>query len=236
MSRPPETYDAAKAAEQAHRVVGEIAQEADEPMTVNIDPDRTRETATTGFSRMRTEWRSGEAAEVAGVMQQAQGIIHRAFPGAYLIMNELWGVVREAETTPDPTTGEITIVTDLFGWPVWKKLPSGAYIEDYSRLTDREKEDFLLRITTHLMEWHQQAATLWGTSMLAKARWEESMGNGFIAPTGRATVEERTHRGRVYAAEDRYHAIFRAAVSRAAEALVRSMELIGQRLKDSLTA
>lgn len=62
------------------------------------------------------------------------------------------------------------------------------------------------------------------------------MGVGFISPTGRVTVEERTQRGRVYAAEDRYHAIFRSAVNRSAEALVRSMELIGQRLKDSLTA
>lgn len=232
MSSLPETYDVTKAAEQANRVVSEIAREADRPVTVDIDPDRTRETSTTGFSRMRTEWRPGEGAEVAGIVQQAQGIIHRAFPDAYLVMNELWHLVREPVV--DETTGEIQ--TDVFGWPKWKKWPSGAYIEDYSKLTGREKDDFLLRITTGLLEWEQKASTLWLESMLAKARWEESMATGFVAPTGRATVEERTQRGRAYAAEDRYHAIFRAAVSRSAEQLVRSLERVGQRLKDSLTA
>ncbi|MGA5598464.1 hypothetical protein ACPCSE_29940 [Streptomyces cellulosae] len=221
-----------KAAEQAGRVVGEIAREADGPVEPDIDPDRTRETTRTGFSRMRTDWRPGESAEVAGITQQAQGLIHRAFPDAYLIMNELWQLVREPVV--NERTGEIQ--TDLFGWPVWKKWPSGAYIEDYTKLTDREKDDFLLRITTGLLEWEQKASTLWLEAMLAKGRWEESMATGFVAPTGRATVEERTQRGRSFAAEDRYHAIFRSAVSRSAEALVKSMERIGQRLKDSLTA
>jgi hypothetical protein len=232
MSSLPETYDTTKAAEQANRVVGEVAREADGPLAVDIDPDRTRETATAGFSRMRTEWRPGEGAEVAGIVQQAQGIIHRAFPDAYLVMNELWGLVREPVV--NEATGEI--VTDLFGWPQWKKWESGAYIEDYTKLSNREKDDFLLRITTHLLEWEQKASSLWLESMLAKGRWEESMASGFVAPTGRATVEERTQRGRAYAAEDRYHAIFRAAVSRSADSLIRSLERIGQRLKDSLTA
>lgn len=226
------TLSQGKAVEQAHRVIGEIAREADEPLTPDIDPDRTRETTRTGFSRMRTEWRPGEAAEVAGIVQQAQGIIRRTFPDAFLVMNELWMLVREPVV--NETTGEV--VTDLFGWPEWKKWPSGAYIEDFSKLTNRERDDFLHRITTNLLEWEQKASTLWLESMLAKGRWEESMATGFVAPTGRATVEERTQRGRAYAAEDRYHAIFRASVSRSAEALVKSLERIGQRLKDSLTA
>jgi hypothetical protein len=222
-----------QAAQQANRVIGEIAREADGPLEPDIDPDRTRETSTSGFSRMRTEWRSGEGADVAGVVQQARGIIHRTFPDAYLVMNELWFLVREAVV--DETTGEV--LTDIFGWPQWRKWPSGAYIEDYSKLTNREKDDFLLRITTGLLEWEQQASTLWLESMLAKGRWEEAMAVGFTAPTsGKSTVEDRTQRGRVYAAEDRYHAIFRAAVSRSAEQLVKSLERIGQRLKDSLTA
>jgi hypothetical protein len=222
----------AQAAKQANRVVGELAREADKPLTVDIDPDRTRETATAGFSRMRTEWRPGEGAEVAGIVQQAQGIIYRAFPDAYLVMNELWMLVREPIV--DQGTGEIK--TNLFGWPEWQKHPSGAYVEDYTRLANREKDDFLLRITTGLLEWEQKASTLWLESMLAKGRWEESMATGFVSPTGRVTVEERTQRGRAYAAEDRYHAIFRAAVSRSADSLIRSLERIGQRLKDSLTA
>jgi hypothetical protein len=222
-----------QAAKQADRVVGELAKEADEPVTVDIDPDRTRETSSTGFSRMRTEWRPGEADEVAGIVQQARGIIHRTFPAAYLVMNELWMLVREPVV--NETTGEV--ITDIFGWPEWKKWPSGAYVEDYTKLTGREKDDYLLRITTGLLEWEQQASALWLESMLAKGRWEEAMASGFTAPVqGKTTVEDRTQRGRTFAAEDRYHAIFRAAVSRSAEQLVRSLERIGQRLKDSLTA
>lgn len=221
-----------EAAKQATRVVGELAREPDGPMEVDIDPDRTRETVRTGFSRMRTEWRPGDGEEVAGIVAQAQGIIHREFPDAYLLMNDLYALVREPVC--DPGTGEF--IVDVFGWPQWKKLPSGAYAEDYSRLTDREKDDFLLRITTMLVEWEQQASAKWLESMLAKARWEEAMAEGFIAPTGRATVEERTQRGRAHAAEDRYHAIFRAAVSRQADQLVKSLERLGQRLKDSLVS
>lgn len=228
-----ETLDDAQAVDQAHRVIGEIAREADQPLTVDIDPDRTRETSTTGFARMRTDWRPGEGAEVLGIVQQAQGIIHRTFPDAYLIMNELWELVRN----PVVNVGTGEIKTDIFGWPEWVKLPSGAYEEDYTRLTAREKEDFLLRITTGLLEWEQKASSVWLEAMLAKGRWEEAMATGFTAPMqGRTTVEDRTQRGRAYAAEDRYHAIFRAAVSRSAEQMVRSMERLGQRLKDSLTA
>ncbi|MFI0967016.1 hypothetical protein ACH4S8_37380 [Streptomyces sp. NPDC021080] len=224
--------DNAQAVDQAHRVIGEIAREADKPVAVDIDPDRSRETATTGFARMRTDWRPGEGAEISGILQQASGIIHRMFPDAYLLMNELWELVRNPVVIMP--SGEIK--TDIFGWPEWEKLPSGAYVEDYTRLTAREKEDFLLRITTGLLEWEQKASTTWLEAMLAKGRWEEAMATGFISPTGRVTVEERTQRGRAYAAEDRYHAIFRAAVSRSAEQLVRSLERLGQRLKDSLTA
>ncbi|MEV7675177.1 hypothetical protein [Streptomyces sp. NPDC088752] len=227
-----ETFDSAQAVDQAHRVIGEIARESDEPISVDIDPDRTRETSTTGFSRMRTDWRADDSGMVHGIVQQAQGIIHRTFPDAYLIMNELWWLVREARVNKD--TGEV--ITNLFGWPEWEKLPSGAYKEDYTRLTAREKEDFLLRITTGLLEWEQKQSSTWLEAMLAKGRWEEAMATGFISPSGRVTVEERTQRGRAYAAEDRYHAIFRASVSRSAEQLVRSMERLGQRLKDSLTA
>ncbi|MFD8650689.1 hypothetical protein [Streptomyces mirabilis] len=228
-----ETLDDTQAVDQAHRIIGEIAREADEPLTVDIDPDRTRETSSTGFARMRTDWRPGEGAEILGIVQQASGIIHRTFPDAYLIMNELWELVRN----PVVVVGTGEIKTDIFGWPEWVKLPSGAYEEDYTRLTAREKEEFLLRITTGLLEWEQKASSVWLEAMLAKGRWEEAMATGFTAPMqGRTTVEDRTQRGRVYAAEDRYHAIFRAAVSRSAEQLVRSMERLGQRLKDSLTA
>lgn len=222
----------AQAAQQANRVVGEISREADEPLAPNIDPDRARVNSP-NFSRMRREWRTGDEAEIAGIVAQADGVIHREFPGIFLILNDIWAIAREPVV--NESTGEIT--TDSFGWPVWKRLPSGAYVEDYSKLTGREKDDFLLRITMGLLEWRRQADLAHRLpSMLAKGRWEEAMATGFIAPTGRMTVEERTQRGRQYSAQDRYWAIYLAEVSRAADHLVSGMELLGQRLKDSLTA
>lgn len=228
-----EVLDSNQAADQAARIIGELAREADAPMEVDIDPDRTREFTQTGVvSRMRrTEWRPGDAAEIAGVEAEADGIIHREFPNVFLIMNEIWLLVRKPVLDQD---GEM--VRDLYGWPEWQKLPSGAYIEDYTRLTNSEKDNFLLRITMNLLEWEQKAARLRGGSQYARVRWEEAMSEGFIAPTGRLTVEERTQRGRAHAIDDRYFGVFRSSLSYTADALIKSVERIGQRLKDSLTA
>lgn len=225
-----------QAVEQSRRVVGELARESDEPLTPDIDPDRARGFTRTNYSRtarMRHDWLEEDGTVVQGLAEMADGIIHREFPGIFLILSEIWGIARE------PVVNEITgeIETDMYGWPLWKKLPSGAYIEDYSKLTDREKEGFMLSITMNLLEWRLRVDN-WKRmpAMLARARWEEAMAEGFVAPTGRVTVEERTQRGRLYSADHRYFGIFQAEVSRAAEHLVDGMELLGQRLKDSLAA
>jgi hypothetical protein len=220
--------DQGQAADQAARVVAEIAAEADVPAEPDIDPDRSREFKFTGFSRMRTDWGPDDAPLVTGVLAAADGAMRRLFPDVYQLMNELWAAVREPVVDP---TGEIR--TDPFGWPLWQKSPSGAYIEDYSRLTSQEREDFLLRIATGLIEWGQRSTQTWLEAMLAKVRWEEAMADGFIAPTGRITVEERTQRGRAAATEHRYHAVFRSALSRSADQLVRDIQGLGQRIKDA---
>jgi hypothetical protein len=224
--------DDTRLAEQAKRVIDEVSREADQLLAPDIAPDRAR-VNTPNFSRMRREWRPGDEAEIAGIVAEANGVIHREFPGIFLILNDIWAIAREPIV--NLKTGEIA--TDAFGWPLWKRLPSGAYAEDYSKLTGREKDDFLLRITMGLLEWRRQADLAHRLpSMLAKGRWEEAMATGFVTPTGRMTVEERTQRGRQYSAQDRYWAIYLAEVSRAADHLVSGMELLGQRLKDSLTA
>ncbi|MGW7100345.1 hypothetical protein [Streptomyces sp. NPDC054838] len=227
-----EALDQNRAAQQAQRIIEEISQDADASLEVDIDPDRARTFTGSGLSRMRRDLLDEDDVEIQGILAEAEGVLHRTFPGVYLLMNELWMLVRIPLT--DKHTGEIQL--DLFGWPLWTKLPSGAYAEDYNRLTNREKDDFLLRITTLLAEWGQEAENLRGWSQLRKVRWEDAMADGFIAPTGRITVEERTQRGRAAASEQRYRAVYRHLLSRKADRLVRDMELLGQRLKDSLTA
>jgi hypothetical protein len=221
-----------QAAEQASRVLAEVSKEADEPMDVEMDPDRTRENTSTGLSRIRTDYFNDDDAEIQSIIAEVEGVLRRTFPGVYMVMNDLWMHVRKP--VANPATGEMML--DIFGWPVWEKLPGGAYDEDYSRLTNAEKDHFLLQITTLVGEWGQEAENLRAHAQFRKVLWEGAMADGFVAPTGRVTVEERTQRGRAASMDDRLRAVYRHVLSRKAERLVRDMELLGQRLKDSLTA
>src|SRR5690606_17125557 len=122
---------------------------------------------------------------------------------------------------------------DKFGFTIWHKTPSGSYEEDWSRLTRKEKENLLFTITTRLFDWQQRAADAWGESMFAKAVWEERFARDFnAAMTG--TVEDRRAHGNREAADEKYFAIFVTLYSRKADAIVRTMELLAQRIKDSL--
>jgi hypothetical protein len=81
--------------------------------------------------------------------------------------------------------------------------------------------------------WEQRAADAWGEAMFAKAQWEERFAIDYDAPfTG--TIEDRTAKGNIGAREERYFAIFLSLYSRKADAVVRSLALLGQRLKDSM--
>lgn len=214
-------------ARQAQVVIREESREADSTSEVKVHEDHTREMRTPGFSRMRTEWGGAEGAHVAALRAIVDGQMLRLFSDAYVIMNDLWDIVRQPCHTAE---GEV--ITDAHGFPIWARTESGAFIEDYSNLGIRQREDFLFRITTSIFEWKQTAADLWGDAMFAKAIWEENFAHGFVDPVGRLTVEDRTQRARVAATQDRYFAIFQSLMSRKADAIVSSMELIGQRLKD----
>lgn len=213
------------------RVLREEIQGADTPMEVEPHEDRTREFRTPGFSRMRTEWSGEDAIHLAFVMGQVQQRILVNFTSAYAIMNELYEIVREPEHD-----GMGTILKDAHGFTIWQRTPSGSYLEDYSRLGHTQKENLLFEITTNIFAWEQAAASAWTEAMFAKAQWEESFALSFQdAPGARPTVDDRTQHARVGAREERYFAIFLSAYSRRADAIVRSMQLLGQRLKDVIS-
>lgn len=113
-----EALDPRQAADQAARVVAEISVEPDAPLTVETDPDRTRDLKF-GLSRMRTDWTPEDAPLVQGVLAVAEGAIRRLFPDAFLLMNELWALVREPEH--DPETGAVRV--DVYGWPTGRRPP-----------------------------------------------------------------------------------------------------------------
>jgi hypothetical protein len=216
---------------QAEAVVREASKDADSTALVDPHEDRTRELKTPGFQRMRTDWHGADAAQISGLRRIVDGRILHLFPDAFMLMNDIYQVVRDPIW--DPATGET--VKDANGFDVWARSDSGAFIEDYTRLGIRDRENFLFRITTGIFEWKQTAADLWGDAMFAKAQWEEAMSRGFTEPEGRLTVDDRTNRARVNSVDERYFSIFQSLLSRRADAVVSGMELLGQRLKDVIS-
>lgn len=214
---------------QLHTALREADKTADDLAEVDPHPDRTRENRTPGFSRMRTSWTGDDAMHVQSLRAIVDDVILTQFPDATLIMNDLYEIVRQPKV--DESTGEV--ITDRHGFPVWQRNDSGAFIEDYGRLTYRDREDLLFRITTNLVRWREVQANLWGDAMFAKAAWEERFSSKFLsAPGMRPTVDDKNNAGRAGSTEERYFAIFQTLISRRADAMVDGMTLLGQRLKD----
>lgn len=218
----------------SEQFVREESREADRTPEIDLHDDRTQEFSHLGLSRMRLSWRDEDAQAVAGLHQMIENVILEHFGSAYQIMNDLYEIVREPKFNPE--TG--VIETDEHGWTVWQRGESGTFVEDYSRLGSKEVKDFLFKITTRLFQWEQDAARLWGDSMFAKAVWEQALAQGYQDSRlqGARTVEDRTQAARVHAREDRLFGIFQSIISRRADAVVRSMQLLSQRLKDVLAA
>lgn len=216
------------------RFVRQESEEADRLPEVDPHDDRTRENTGTGLSRMRLEWGDEDAEAVMGLHQIIDSVILEHFAGAYQVMNDLYEIVREPKV--NPATGEIE--TDENGFTVWERTESGAYIEDYSRLGSKEIKDFLFKITTRLFQWEQTAAMLKGDSQFAKAVWEQSLARHYVdsRTAGARTVEDRTQAARSGSRQDRLFSIFCTVVSWRADAIVRSMSLLSQRMKDVLVS
>lgn len=183
-----------------------------------------------GFRRMKTVWEGEDKRMMDRVKVAIERRVWDTFPEALAIMNDLYDIVRERAV--NPTTGEV--VVDAYGQPVWVKNEfTGAYVEDWTLLTTRQKEDFLFRITTQLFEWEQRAGDLWTEAMFSKGMFTERFAIEFDAPI-HGTIDDRNARGNKEAAEERYFALMNSATSRRADALVRSMTHLMLRLRDTL--
>jgi len=207
----------------------EAAEDVTAPMQHDLPEDNPRSMHhTPAFSRMRTDWRGPDKMVLQRALAAVDARIQEVFAGAFEVMNEVYDIVREPERDAD---GEI--VRDQWDWPVWKHNGYGGYVEDFTRLTTRQKENLLFKITTRIFEWEQAAADAWGEAMLAKAAFEEQFAIGFDS-SGKGTVDDRKAQGNLEAREERYFAIFVSTYSRKADSIVRSMTLLGQRLRDTL--
>ena len=226
--RPLGAEAAPEERKQVHAALTEADKTFEDTATVRVHEDETRENRTPGFTRMRTHWEGDEALHVQSLRAIVDDVMLTQFPDAIMIMNDLFEIVRTPMVNSD---GEV--VVDRHGFPVWERNDSGAFLEDYSRLSYRDKEDILFRITTNLVRWKEIQANLWGDAMFAKAAWEERFSDQFLsAPGMRPTIDDKTNRARHNSVEERYFAIFQALISRRADALIDSMVLLGQRIKD----
>lgn len=222
-------------ARRIERAMDKITEDHDEPLEPDPHPDRTRVFDSMSFSRMRTRWNRDEQEVIDAAKSQAQHELDQSFADAYRVMNRIYSHVREV--VRDPQTGEP--MTDSKGFVIWAKDEYGMHLEDWSRLTERDKENFLHQITTRLFTWEQHAADLKGEALFAKAMWEERFALSFTTappPEGarKPTEADRTQYAQALARDQRYLAIYMTVRSNKAEALVRSIERLAMRLNNTL--
>lgn len=222
-------------ARRIERAMSEVAEGHDEPLEPDPAPDRTRVFEPVLFTRMRTRWSRDEQDVVEMAAQQVEEELNVEFADAYRILNRAYSLVRDVAR--DPHTGEP--LTDEQGFAIWVKDENGMYREDWSRLTDRDKEDLLHQITTRLVLWEQRSEELRAEALFAKAMWEERFALSFAeatAPEGarRPTEADRTQHAQAAAREQRYLAVYMTVRSNKAQALVRSMERWAMRLHHTL--
>lgn len=199
-----------------------------EDVAASIDSPRSKFRAL-GFSRMKFSWSAEDTRIIESAKREVDDRIQAEFSDAFQLMHDLFIIVRTPRV--DPNTGEV--LKDRHGWPEWQRTASGGWVEDWSELGHRQREDFLFTLTTRMFAWEQAAADAWGEAMFAKAKWEEVFAQGYANPAA-GTVDDRTHHGRTYSADERYFAVFLTLYSRKADAICRTMGLLGQRIKDVL--
>lgn len=226
------TADTERTASQIQRVLDEADTPYDatteEPLAPDTPPDRTRRFTHVNLSRMRTSWKPDERITMQEIRRQADNAVLDLFPEIYELLARIYIAVRIQESGDDGP------LTNADGSPRWKLNKIGKPVEDWTRISDHDRDQWLHEIVVHLLEWWQRADALWMDAMFAKGIWEETFAAGYTGPAERRlTIDDRTQAGHLASMEERYFAIFQSALSRRAQSLVRSMERIDQRLKDT---
>lgn len=216
----------------AEEATEEQVEDYGQPVAVELPEERATKFRTQGLSRIRTDWQPEDQVVVQRVQTLTEQRLGEEFADLYGVLYELYDIVREKKT--DPHTG--AVIRDNDGLPEWRVRRNGNYIENWENLSKKQVSNFLFTITTSLIMWSQRAANIWLESMVAKTDWEIAFSEGFesIKPISatKPTVQDREARGKLDSKEEKYFALYQTYYSKRAEALVRYMELLGQRLKD----
>jgi hypothetical protein len=191
------------------------------------DIEQHRRFRSPGFSRLTVDWSKEDKIVLTRAQNAVEKKLISEFSDAYQIMNRLYDLIRI------PKMKDGNPLRDQNGWIIWQVDDFGHPIEDWEKLTYREKDNLLFSITSKLFNWEQTASKAWAESMYAKANWEESFAFSFENVLS-GTVQDREQRGRIGSVDERLFAIFLSSYSRSAEALVRSMDRLALRLRDTL--
>jgi hypothetical protein len=214
----------------AEEEAAKAGDELEEPLAPQVDVERERSIGQLGFTRMKMAWTNAEAAQMRRIRNIVDGRIDGDFGDVYRIMHDLYLLVREQAV--DERTGVLKVDRNT-GHPEWKTTPSGAPVEDWSRLTNRQREEFLFRIQTRLFDWELRAADLRSEALFAKSAWQERFSAGYNRAVA-GTVDDRNNAAQVEAASDRYFALLMGAASQKADALVRAMSRLADRLQATI--
>jgi len=224
------------ARDQIARVLKEadqgLAVREEAPLEPDPAPDRTKRFLYTNFSRMRTHWPQEDQVRIDELQRQADEIVRAQFKVAYDVIDHIYRAVREPSY--DSVTNKVRL--DSAGRPVWITDEFGNPVENWSNLGEDQRSNLLMAITVHLFEWEQMSFKTWAESMFAKAVWEDRFATGFLNPpgvqiSGKPTIDDRTQSGHKASIDERYFAIFQAALSKRAEGVVRSMTRLARVLE-----
>lgn len=205
-----------------------VAASAEIDTLIDVPEPEAETMRTPRFHRMRFNLDPRTRAVYTQAHTYVDREINQRFADLLFIVRQIYDIVRVAQTDE-----EGNVVTDAYGNPVWVTLPNGNFDEDFLRLTRGQKEHLMFLITTRMFTWEQRAAELYADALFAKGNFEERFAIAYDAPRV-GTVDDRKQRGTMDAAEERYYAIFATALSRRADAMVRSMDRLAMRLRDSL--
>lgn len=202
--------------------------EVDQQLNVELPEERERKFQRGTVGRPRMEWLPEQQLHVREIHHVVDMRLLNEFGDVYRVLNELYDVIR------DPVMVDGKPLRDERGLVQYRTDGSGLPIEDWGRLSMKERERFLYLITTRLVFWEQKAAETWLESMYGKVEYEQAYARGFrdLEPGMKDTEGTRAASGKLAAREDQYLAVIQTYYSRKAEALVRSMERLSQRLKD----
>jgi hypothetical protein len=210
----------------AEEITPEETKDFDKPAALEVDKPIN---LTRAFRRMRTDWNSEDRSTIQAVKSTVDQAIFEDFKSAYGLMYEIYDTVRLPII--NQATGELKV--DESGLAIWQQREDGSYVEDWDRIKRKDRERFINIIITRMFEWEQTAADIWGEAIFAKAQLDEAFSTAFDSISDpKVTVDARTARGKRLSADSRYLAVYKSYYSRKADAIVRTMLGISQRLKD----